>query len=185
MVKNYYKILGVNKTASEDDIKKAYKKMALKFHPDKNKEPDAEEKFKEIAEAYEVLSDRGKKHKYDTSNRRNSTPSHNYAWSFSFTPSDPFDLFKNFFNGHDPFSEAFHDSLFASFNLHRHHAASIFDSDPFFTAGADVADTGRGGRRHHVTANIATAGGGGGGGGGVTTQTSYKTGDGGTVHITK
>ena len=130
MVKNYYKILGVNKTASEDDIKKAYKKMALKFHPDKNKEPDAEEKFKEIAEAYEVLSDRGKKHKYDTSNRRNSTPSHNYAWSFSFTPSDPFDLFKNFFNGHDPFSEAFHDSLFASFNLHRHHAASIFDSDP-------------------------------------------------------
>ena len=74
MVKNYYKILGVNKTASEDDIKKAYKKMALKFHPDKNKEPDAEEKFKEIAEAYEVLSDRGKKHKYDSSNRRNSTP---------------------------------------------------------------------------------------------------------------
>ena len=57
MVKNYYKILGVNKTATDDDIKKAYRKMALKFHPDKNKEPDAEEKFKEIAEAYEVLGD--------------------------------------------------------------------------------------------------------------------------------
>ena len=58
MVKNYYKILGVNRTSTEDDIKKAYRKLALKFHPDKNKESDAEEKFKEIAEAYEVLSDK-------------------------------------------------------------------------------------------------------------------------------
>ena len=115
MVKNYYKILGVNRGASDEDIKKAYRKLALKYHPDKNKELGAEEKFKEIAEAYEVLSDNSKKQKYDNSHRRNSTPNHNYAWSFSFTPSDPFDLFKNFFNGHDPFSEAFPDSLFASF----------------------------------------------------------------------
>ena len=178
MVKNYYKILGVNRTASEDDIKKAYWKLALKFHPDKNKEPDAEEKFKEIAEAYEVLGDKTKKNKFDHSNRRNSTPSHNYNWSFSFTPSDPFDLFKNFFNGHDPFSEAFHDSLFASFNLHRHH--SIFDRDPFFT---DIPDSGS--RNSRVTrSNISTSIT-GAGGEGVTTQTSYKTGDGGTVHITK
>lgn len=57
MGKDYYKILGVSRNASDTDIKKAYRKMALKFHPDKNKSEDAEEKFKEIAEAYDVLSD--------------------------------------------------------------------------------------------------------------------------------
>ena len=57
MGKDYYKILGVSRSANADEIKKAYRKMALKFHPDKNSSPDAEERFKEIAEAYDVLSD--------------------------------------------------------------------------------------------------------------------------------
>ena len=57
MGKDYYKILGVARDASEDQIKKAYRKLALKYHPDKNRSPGAEEKFKEIAEAYDVLSD--------------------------------------------------------------------------------------------------------------------------------
>ena len=57
MGKDYYKTLGVPRTASDDQIKKAYRKLALKYHPDKNKDPGAEDKFKEIAEAYEVLSD--------------------------------------------------------------------------------------------------------------------------------
>ena len=57
MGKNYYQILGVERSASADEIKKAYRKMALKYHPDKNQDPDAEERFKEIAEAYDVLSD--------------------------------------------------------------------------------------------------------------------------------
>ena len=61
MGKDYYKILGLSRSASDDEIKKAYRKMALKYHPDKNSDPGAEEKFKEIAEAYEVLSD-GKTH---------------------------------------------------------------------------------------------------------------------------
>jgi len=64
--KDFYEILGVTKSASDDEIKKAYRKLAIKFHPDKN--PDdkaAEEKFKEAAEAYEVLSDAQKKAKYD------------------------------------------------------------------------------------------------------------------------
>ena len=65
MGKDYYKILGIAKGASEDDVRKAYRKMALKFHPDKNKSAGAEEKFKEIAEAYEVLSDKRKRDIYD------------------------------------------------------------------------------------------------------------------------
>ncbi len=64
--KDYYKILGVDKKASADEIKKAYRKLAVKYHPDKN--PDdklAEEKFKELNEAYEVLGDADKRKKYD------------------------------------------------------------------------------------------------------------------------
>lgn len=61
----YYNTLGVQKNASDEEIKKAYKKLALKYHPDRNKEPDAEEKFKKIAEAYEVLGDQEKRKRYD------------------------------------------------------------------------------------------------------------------------
>ena len=65
MGKDYYKILGVSRDASEKDIKKAYRKMALKYHPDKNKSAGAEDKFKEVSEAYEVLSDQDKRAVFD------------------------------------------------------------------------------------------------------------------------
>lgn len=65
MKKDFYETLGVDKGASKADIKSAYRKLALKYHPDKNKSADAEEKFKEINEAYEVLSDDNKKAAYD------------------------------------------------------------------------------------------------------------------------
>ena len=63
--RDYYEILGLDKSAQKADIKSAYRKMALKFHPDKNKAADAEDKFKEINEAYQVLSDEKKKTSYD------------------------------------------------------------------------------------------------------------------------
>ncbi len=63
--RDYYEILGVDKKASIDDIKSAYRKLAMQYHPDRNKSPDAEEKFKEISEAYAVLSDQNKRQQYD------------------------------------------------------------------------------------------------------------------------
>ncbi len=64
--KDFYKILGVTKDATPEEIKKQYKKLALKWHPDKNKNnPEAEQKFKDIAEAYAVLSDAEKRRNYD------------------------------------------------------------------------------------------------------------------------
>jgi len=63
--RDYYEVLGVSKSTSEDGIKDSYRKLAMQYHPDRNKSPDAEERFKEISEAYAVLSDREKRRQYD------------------------------------------------------------------------------------------------------------------------
>jgi molecular chaperone DnaJ len=63
--RDYYEILGVDKKSSADEIKSAYRKLAMQYHPDRNKAPDAEEKFKELSEAYAVLEDQTKRQQYD------------------------------------------------------------------------------------------------------------------------
>jgi len=63
--KDYYKVMGLDKNVSQEDIKRAYRKLARKYHPDVSKEPDALSKFKEVGEAYEVLKDPDKRKKYD------------------------------------------------------------------------------------------------------------------------
>src|SRR3954468_6561055 len=64
--RDFYEVLGVDRGAAADDIKKAYRKLAIKFHPDKNPDdPTAEDKFKEAAEAYSILSDENKRARYD------------------------------------------------------------------------------------------------------------------------
>ncbi|KAM6460555.1 dnaJ homolog subfamily B member 6-B-like [Liasis olivaceus] len=109
----YYEALGLPRTASLDDIKKAYRKKALRWHPDKNPENKqfAEQRFKEIAEAYEVLSDKNKRDVYDLygkdglmgrgkpggSTRTNVSPD----YMFHFRSAH--DVFREFFGGRDPF----------------------------------------------------------------------------------
>jgi len=113
MGKDYYKILGVPRAASEDEIKKAYKKMALKYHPDKNKNPGAEEKFKEVAEAYEVLSDKQKREIFDRYGEEGlkgspeGGPGGPGGFTYEFR-GDPREIFSRMFGGSDnPFSNMF------------------------------------------------------------------------------
>ena len=64
--RDYYEVLGVDRSASSEELKKAYRKVAMKYHPDRNPgDEEAEEKFKEASEAFEVLSDQGKRQRYD------------------------------------------------------------------------------------------------------------------------
>ncbi|XP_058058449.1 dnaJ protein homolog 1 isoform X2 [Anopheles bellator] len=133
MGKDYYKTLGISRGSTDEDIKKAYRKLALKYHPDKNKSPGAEEKFKEVAEAYEVLSDKKKRELYNKygeeglkgrASNGTTNSSQNFTYEFH---GDPRATFAQFFGSSDPFGSFFdmhNDSLFNS---------SIFNDDDFFT----------------------------------------------------
>ncbi|XP_053186162.1 dnaJ homolog subfamily B member 4 [Scomber japonicus] len=114
MGKDYYKTLGISKGATDEDIKKAYRKQALKWHPDKNKSAAAEEKFKEIAEAYEVLSDPKKREIYDQYGEEGlkggSGPTADGQGGNTFTYTfhgDPHATFATFFGGSNPFEMFF------------------------------------------------------------------------------
>ena len=95
MKKDYYEVLGVSKTASQDDIKSAFRKLAKKYHPDVSKEENAAEKFKECQEAYAVLSDENKRHQYDQFGH--AAFENNGASGYDFSGFDFSDIFGDIF----------------------------------------------------------------------------------------
>ncbi|XP_034885777.1 dnaJ homolog subfamily B member 6 isoform X10 [Mirounga angustirostris] len=158
---DYYEVLGVQRHASAEDIKKAYRKLALKWHPDKNPEnkEEAERKFKQVAEAYEVLSDAKKRDIYDRYGKEGlnggggggihfDTP-----FDFGFTFRNPDEVFREFFGGRDPFSFDFFEDPFEDFFGSRRGTRgsrnrgtgsffSAFSGFPSFGGGFSSFDTG-------------------------------------------
>ncbi|MCG2691318.1 J domain-containing protein [Microgenomates group bacterium] len=133
--RDFYEVLGVSKTGSAAELKKAYRQLALKYHPDRNKAADAAEKFKEISEAYEVLSNPQKRQNYDQFGHAAFDPSQGFGaggfgsadartyrqgpFTYTYTTggapgggfdfggfSDPFEIFESFFGGGSPFRQA-------------------------------------------------------------------------------
>ncbi|XP_062849499.1 dnaJ homolog subfamily B member 6b isoform X2 [Trichomycterus rosablanca] len=120
----FYHILGVPRNATPDDIKKAYRKQALKWHPDKNpnNKVEAERRFKEISKAYEILSDEKKRSQYDRFGkdgvRAGAGPGRNDEhFGGGFTFRDPEEVFKEFFGGKDPFADFLGDDPFDPFGV--------------------------------------------------------------------
>ncbi|XP_074710968.1 dnaJ homolog subfamily B member 1 isoform X2 [Strix uralensis] len=115
MGKDYYRTLGLSRGASGEDVRRAYRRQALRFHPDKNKEPGAEERFKEVAEAYDVLSDPKKREifdKYGEEGLKGGAPtagpggSNGPTFTYTFR-GDPHAMFAEFFDGRNPFDTFF------------------------------------------------------------------------------
>ena len=102
--RDYYEVLGVDKNASPDEIKKAYRKLAMKYHPDQNPgDKSAEEKFKEVNEAYEILSDADKKSRYDQFGFAGVDPNYGAGGGGGFDGFSGFggfgDIFSDLFGG--------------------------------------------------------------------------------------
>ena len=108
--RDYYEVLGLDRSASDSDIKKAYRTLAKKYHPDLNKAPDAADKFKEIQEAYEVLSDAQKRAAYDQYGFAGVDPQQGFQGFNGFSGFDGFgninDIFDSFFGGGGGFSRS-------------------------------------------------------------------------------
>lgn len=142
--RDYYEVLGVDRSATRDRIKQAYRQLALKYHPDRNKSAGAEDKFKEIAEAYAVLSDDAKRREYDTAGHAGVEQ----RWSHE-------DLFRDFQFG-DFFGGRFDDlsGLFGDFFGRRSHPGSGMGRglDLRYDLDLTLEEAAKGGKRQvHVT----------------------------------
>uniref|UniRef100_A0AAQ5Y2X9 J domain-containing protein n=1 Tax=Amphiprion ocellaris TaxID=80972 RepID=A0AAQ5Y2X9_AMPOC len=197
----YYQTLGVQKHATQEDIKKAYRKLALKWHPDKNPDnkDEAEKRFKELSEAYEVLSDENKRNIYDRYGKEGLSGGgggggghYDHFGGGSFTFRNPEDVFREFFGGRDPFADLFPDDPFEDFyggsRSHQRGASrsrmggSLFGFGSFpafghsfsgFDSGfSSFGDMGGGGFQSFSSSSF---GGGGGGGGGMGNFKSIST----------
>ena len=113
--RDYYEVLGVPKDALNQEIKKAYRKLALKYHPDRNKSPDAEEKFKEISEAYAVLSDDEKRRQYDQFGHAGINGK--YTWDDIYRSTDFASIFRDLGFGLGDFGSIF--DMFFGGKAHR------------------------------------------------------------------
>ncbi|XP_051974819.1 dnaJ homolog subfamily B member 9 [Xyrauchen texanus] len=139
--KDYYEILGVPKDASDRQIKKAFHKLAMSYHPDKNKSPDAEAKFREIAEAYETLSDDKRRQEYDEmrsspySREGTREGGDHFHKHFNFNFDDLFTDFDIFGHNTHSHSERHFEKHFQAheetISRHRRHFQNSFDGGIF------------------------------------------------------
>ncbi|XP_062374312.1 dnaJ homolog subfamily B member 9-like [Sardina pilchardus] len=156
---DYYDILGVPKDATERQIKKAFHKLAMKFHPDRNKSPNAEAKFREIAEAYETLSDEQRRQEYNLMGRQatfEGTRGRGGRGQHAHQPFDFDDLFRDFdvFGQHQHFHQHQHS------HQKRNHFENHFEKH--FQSQQREAQQNR--HRRHFQNSFGGAGGGDGGG---------------------
>lgn len=196
---DYYDVLDVPKNASDADIKKAYRKAALRWHPDKNPESKdaAEAMFKAVAEAYEVLSDANKRAMYDRGGKRllegggggggGGGPDFHFGGH-----NNAFDIFEQFFGGRDPFADF--DGMFADFGGRgsrgggggRPSQQSPFGGgDPFAGFGGGFGGGGFGGGGGFSSFSSSSSFGGGGGGVSMSTSSTTKVVNGKRVTVTE
>lgn len=133
--RDYYEVLGVSKTATQDELKKAYRKLSMQYHPDRQagksdtEKKDAEEKFKEVSEAYSILSDKDKRAQYDQFGFEGP----NMGGSGGFGGFDPFEMFRRHFGGNgSPFEDdddcGFNPFSFGGFGRHSNRQEQNFDA---------------------------------------------------------
>jgi len=139
---NYYDILGVSKTATADEIKKAYRTLAFKYHPDRNPgNAEAEEKFKQISAAYDVLSDESKRRQYDMGYSTDSYSSsqtagnQQYQRQYQYTYSNPF--------GDDNFWEWFNSAQFRSRNQQTQNTNNYYNQYDYSKRASNEPETKR------------------------------------------
>ena len=139
---DYYKLLGISKNATEAEIKKAYRKMAIKYHPDKNQgDKTAEEKFKEISEAYEVLSDKNKRAQYDQFGHAAFTSGGRSTHGFGGGGfHDPMDVFSQFFGGGGGGSSFFEDLFGGGGGSQRSASSAVDGADLRYDMEIDFED---------------------------------------------